>query len=100
MVTRRIRIALEHWDGTEEDFQEQVIGRYKASGAPLGQKHERETLNLSAVDKDGNSLIPDNSHVRLASVEANGAGFGAGVLCARPKGETKTRMSAVHVRMR
>jgi deferrochelatase/peroxidase EfeB len=54
------------------DFQEQVIGRSKTSGAPLGQKHEKEKLNLKAVDKDGNALIPENSHVRLASAEANG----------------------------
>jgi len=72
LVTRRIRIALEHWDSTDVEFQEQVIGRHKDSGAPLGQAHERETLNLAAVDKDGNSVIPDNSHVRLASIEANG----------------------------
>ena len=27
LVARRIRISLEHWDRTEVDFQEQVIGR-------------------------------------------------------------------------
>jgi deferrochelatase/peroxidase EfeB len=72
LVTRRIRIALEHWDGTEVEFQEQVIGRQKKSGAPLGQKHEKEVMNLSAVDKDGNSVIPENAHARLASAAANG----------------------------
>jgi deferrochelatase/peroxidase EfeB len=71
LVARRIRIALEHWDGTEVDFQEQIIGRHKNSGAPLGQKHEREALNLTAVDKDGNSIIPDNAHVRLATPAMN-----------------------------
>ena len=71
LVTRKIRIALEHWDGTEVDFQEQVIGRHKDSGAPLGQKHEREALNLTAVDKEGKFLIPENAHIRLASKEAN-----------------------------
>jgi deferrochelatase/peroxidase EfeB len=72
LVVRKIRIALEHWDRSDVDFQEQVIGRQKKSGAPLGQKHERETLNLKATDKDGNAVIPDNAHVRLASIEANG----------------------------
>jgi deferrochelatase/peroxidase EfeB len=72
LVTRRIRIALEHWDGTEVDFQEQVIGRHKDSGAPLGQKHEREVLNLSASDKDGNPVIPGNAHIRLATAASNG----------------------------
>lgn len=71
LVTRRIRIALEHWDGTDVEFQEQVIGRKKISGAPLGQKHEHEVMNLLATDKDGNYIIPENSHVRLASSAAN-----------------------------
>ena len=31
VVARRIRIALEHWDKTGVDFQEQVIGRQKLS---------------------------------------------------------------------
>lgn len=72
LVTRRIRIALEHWDRTETEFQEQVIGRRKNDGAPLGQKTEREVLNLTATGKDGNPVIPENSHVRLASAAANG----------------------------
>lgn len=72
LVTRRIRIALEHWDQTDVAFQEQVIGRKKDSGVPIGQKREKEQLNLKAVDSEGNALIAENSHVRLASAEANG----------------------------
>jgi len=72
LVTRRIRVALEHWDGTEVGFQEQVMGRYKKSGAPLGQRHEREPMNLSAVDKDGSPVIPENAHVRMATAATNG----------------------------
>ena len=34
LVARRIRIALEHWDRSEVDLQEQAIGRDKYSGAP------------------------------------------------------------------
>ncbi len=71
VVARRIRIALEHWDKTDVSFQEQVIGRQKRSGAPLGGKDEFEALNLDAVDKDGNPIIPDNAHVRLASSLTN-----------------------------
>ncbi|AOJ84963.1 peroxidase [Burkholderia sp. MSMB617WGS] len=70
-VVRRIRITLEHWDNTELGFQEQVVGRHKYSGAPLGRKSEFEPLDLDAVDKDGNSVIPDNSHARLASPQLN-----------------------------
>jgi deferrochelatase/peroxidase EfeB len=72
-VVRRIRITLEHWDRTEEDFQEQVFGRHKYSGAPLGQKHEFDPIDLAAQDKDGNPLIPENSHVRLSN-QANNNG--------------------------
>lgn len=72
LVARRIRIALEHWDRMKVSFQEQTIGRQKYSGAPLGQKHEFEPLNLAAVDADGNSVIPESSHVRLAAAASNG----------------------------
>jgi len=71
VVVRRIRIALEHWDHTEVDFQEQIIGRHKKSGAPLGLKNEFEALNLDATDKDGNPIIPENAHVRLAAAANN-----------------------------
>jgi Dyp-type peroxidase family len=64
MVARRIRISLEHWDRTEVDFQEQIIGRHKYSGAPLGKAKERDPLDLDRQDKDGNPVIADNSHVR------------------------------------
>ncbi|EIP86836.1 Dyp-type peroxidase [Burkholderia humptydooensis MSMB43] len=70
-VVRRIRITLEHWDGTELGFQEQVVGRHKYSGAPLGKRNEFEPLDLDAADKDGNPVIPDNAHARLASPQAN-----------------------------
>ena len=36
--SRRIRMALEHWDRMKVDFQEQTFGRHKYSGAPLGGK--------------------------------------------------------------
>ena len=70
-VVRRIRMALEHWDGTETDFQQQVIGRRKDSGAPLSGIKEFDALDLDAADKDGNSLIPDNAHVRLGAAATN-----------------------------
>jgi deferrochelatase/peroxidase EfeB len=72
LVARRIRISLEHWDRTEVDFQEQVIGRHKLSGAPLGKAHESEPLGLDRVDGDGNPIIPQNAHVRLGAAAANG----------------------------
>jgi deferrochelatase/peroxidase EfeB len=71
LVARRIRISLEHWDRTEVDFQEQVIGRHKYSGAPIGKSREQELLDLDREDKDGNPLIADNAHVRLGAPAVN-----------------------------
>jgi deferrochelatase/peroxidase EfeB len=70
-VVRRIRITLEHWDRMQLSFQEQVVGRHKYSGAPLGKAHEFDPVDLAAQDKDGNSVIPDNSHVRLSNPGSN-----------------------------
>jgi deferrochelatase/peroxidase EfeB len=71
MVVRPIRIALEHWDRMKLSFQEQVVGRHKLSGAPLGRQHEFDTMNLDANDADGNPVIPENAHVRLAAAATN-----------------------------
>jgi len=72
VVVRRIRMALEHWDHTDVDFQEQTIGRHKMSGAPLGLKDEFAPLGLDRMDKDENPVIPETSHVRLANSATNG----------------------------
>ncbi len=71
LVARPIRIALEHWDRMKLAFQEQTVGRQKRSGAPLGGKRESDALNLAANDADGNPVIPESSHVRLAAPESN-----------------------------
>jgi deferrochelatase/peroxidase EfeB len=71
LVVRRIRIALQHWDNTELDFQEQVIGRKKVTGAPLTGGDEFAPFDLDAVDADGNPVIDGNSHIRLGSATAN-----------------------------
>jgi deferrochelatase/peroxidase EfeB len=71
MVARPIRIALEHWDRMKLGFQEQTVGRSKASGAPLGGTDEFAPLDLDATDGDGNLVIAENAHVRLASPLTN-----------------------------
>ena len=70
-VVRRIRMALEHWDRMNLSFQEQAVGRQKQSGAGLANKNEFDPVDLDATDKDGNSIVPDNSHVRLAMPASN-----------------------------
>jgi deferrochelatase/peroxidase EfeB len=72
VVVRRIRMALEHWDQTNVGFQEQTMGRHKLSGAPLGLKDEFAPLGLDRTDKDGNPIIPENAHVRLANSASTG----------------------------
>jgi deferrochelatase/peroxidase EfeB len=71
VVARRIRMALEHWDRMKLSFQEQTIGRHKYSGAPLGGKGEFDLLDLNANDQDGNPIIPESAHVRLAAAATN-----------------------------
>jgi deferrochelatase/peroxidase EfeB len=71
VVVRRIRMALEHWDRTNDGFQEQTMGRHKLSGAPLGLKDEFAPLGLDRTDNDENPIIPENAHVRLANAASN-----------------------------
>jgi deferrochelatase/peroxidase EfeB len=71
VVARRIRIALEHWDRMQIAFQEQTVGRHKYSGAPIGRKNEFDALDLDTTDKDGNPVIAQNAHVRLAAAASN-----------------------------
>jgi deferrochelatase/peroxidase EfeB len=73
LVARRIRIALEHWDRTPVSFQEQTVGRSKGVGAPIGAHTEHAPADLAAVDADGNQIIAENAHVRLASAATSGA---------------------------
>jgi deferrochelatase/peroxidase EfeB len=70
-VNRRIRIALERWDRMKTGFQEQTIGRAKASGAPLGAAHEADPLPLEKTDRNSTPLIAEGAHVRIAAPEAN-----------------------------
>jgi deferrochelatase/peroxidase EfeB len=71
LVYRRIRITLEHWDRLHVGSQEQVIGRQKLSGAPLGGAHEFDALDLQTRDGSGALRIPATAHVRLAAPETN-----------------------------
>ncbi|MGD9737543.1 MAG: iron uptake transporter deferrochelatase/peroxidase subunit [Solirubrobacterales bacterium] len=71
MVTRRIRMLLEVWDRASLEDQEQTIGRRKYSGAPLTGTAEFDPLDLEA-ERNGEPVIPENAHVRLASATVNG----------------------------
>src|SRR3954447_26512117 len=65
LVTRRIRMEIEIWDRQPLREQEQVIGRTKGAGAPLGQQAEFDPVDFTE-QVDGDAAIPENSHVFLA----------------------------------
>jgi deferrochelatase/peroxidase EfeB len=64
LVARRIRMHIETWDRTSLQEQEDIFGRNKGEGAPVGKKHERDTPHLK-------SMLP-TAHVRLAHPDSNG----------------------------
>ena len=70
LVARKIKMLLDVWDATSLEGQERAIGRKKLSGAPLGQEDEHDSLDLDAREA-GQPVIPDDSHVRLASPQVN-----------------------------
>jgi hypothetical protein len=53
------------------EFQEQSVGRHKNSGAPLGRDHEFDPPDLTATRNDGDLLIPESTHIRLATAGSN-----------------------------
>jgi deferrochelatase/peroxidase EfeB len=55
------------------EFQEATMGRRKVDGAPIGARAEHDPANLAATDADGNPVIAENAHVRLASAATSGA---------------------------
>jgi deferrochelatase/peroxidase EfeB len=72
VVTRRIRMTIEHWDRTALGLQEETIGRLKDSGAPMHGMGEFDPVDLNATDDRGQPAIPLDAHIRLASPSTNG----------------------------
>jgi deferrochelatase/peroxidase EfeB len=70
-VYRRISVDLGSWDAQTLAAQQHAVGRYKGSGAYLGERTESDPINLEATDAHGDPVIPATSHVRLASANAN-----------------------------
>jgi deferrochelatase/peroxidase EfeB len=71
LVTRKIRMMIETWDRTPLAEQEAIVGRTKATGAPLGGRGEFDRLDLTATGAEGGPVIPRDSHVRLAHPDTN-----------------------------
>jgi deferrochelatase/peroxidase EfeB len=72
VVARRIRMLIESWDRDHLGDQENVIGRFKGSGAPLTGTREFDEPDFGAKRQDGEPVIPADAHIRLAAPEANG----------------------------
>jgi deferrochelatase/peroxidase EfeB len=66
VVARRIRMLIEAWDRDSLGNQEAVVGRRKASGAPLSGTREFDPPDLAGP------AIPANAHIRLAAPSTNG----------------------------
>jgi deferrochelatase/peroxidase EfeB len=63
LVARRIRMNIETWDRTSLQEQEDVFGRDKGEGAPVGKAKEHDKPFLKAMKPD--------AHVRLAHPDSN-----------------------------
>jgi deferrochelatase/peroxidase EfeB len=70
-VARKIQMNIEIWDSSGIGSQQDVFGRTKSAGAPLGEKNEFDTPDFAAT-KHGEHVIPQNAHIALAAHENNG----------------------------
>ncbi|MEU7335799.1 iron uptake transporter deferrochelatase/peroxidase subunit [Streptomyces sp. NPDC007074] len=71
-VVRRIRMLLDDWEKLTVAAQEDVIGRKKATGAPLSGGSETTAMDLDKTDAAGDLVVPLNAHARITRPDQNG----------------------------
>jgi len=71
LVARRIAMRIETWDRTRLAEQDRVVGRAKATGAPLSGGEELTAPDFAATGPTGALRIDARSHVRLAHPDNN-----------------------------
>ena len=71
LVARRINMTIEVWDRQPLGDQEAIIGRTKASGAPLSGGTEFTEPDLAMPGSDG-PVIPVDAHVRVVHPDTHG----------------------------
>lgn len=72
LVLRRIKLLTSKWDALDLAAQEQVMGRERDTGAPIGGAVNDE-MPFDAVDEDGLPVISDNAHARAAHASSDEA---------------------------
>lgn len=71
-AARIIRMLIEFWASAALVRQEQIFGRQRDTGAPLGQEAEGDEPSFAADPND--ETIPRRSHMRLANPRTPGTG--------------------------
>ncbi|MEM7323776.1 MAG: Dyp-type peroxidase [Actinomycetota bacterium] len=72
LAVRTIRMLIEFWSTAALVRQEQIFGRHRDSGAPLGQAEEGEEPRFA--DDQSDLTIPRQSHIRRANPRTPGTG--------------------------
>ncbi len=72
VAVRLIRILVEFWSTAALVRQEQIIGRHRDSGAPLGQAGEGEEPAFASNPDD--QTVPIQSHIRRGNPRTPGTG--------------------------